>query len=178
MLVLGFLSSLLFSPFQYDETNQGYRLANDVEIEATTEAVFDYLGNSSNASRWSVFVNNIQPLNEGEVADGATGSKRRCFCSPGKPGSYWDEEILDVKKNRLRLLSIYNLKDFPVSMEGLVTEQLYEDKATGSCKLTFSLVKQGKPLGFFEMVKLKWAGYYVAKVFKQNLTNIKADLEK
>ncbi len=51
-----------------------------ITIDAPVDSVFVFLGNSDNASRWSVYVDHITTLNSDSFADGTVGCRRRCFC--------------------------------------------------------------------------------------------------
>src|ERR1041384_7916907 len=89
ILVLG--GVVIFSPYG---TQEGYTyklISNTIEISAPVDSVFAFLGNSANASRWSVFVNHITPINIDSVADGKVGSRRKCYCNADESGKKWEE---------------------------------------------------------------------------------------
>ena len=125
-ITLIFTSMIYFSPFgKYDEAS--YKLLkHSVVINAPVEKVFQYLGNSANATKWSVFVDHITPLNINEVADGKMGSIRRCFVKANETGMIWDEIITEVIPNKKRQLLVYDLVNFKMTADNLATEQLYE----------------------------------------------------
>lgn len=176
-LVLFFIGAVALSPFKYNKQNKRYELVNQVNVEVPVHEAFEYLGNSANARVWSVFVKEVIPLNQEKIEDGKPGSMRRCICMDKSPCDYWDEEILEVLKDKKRVLSIYNLNGFPVTMEGLVTEQIYSSTGASSCTVGLTLYKSSENLSWWQRVKLKLAGYYVARVFRGNLENIKSDVE-
>lgn len=153
-------------------------IKSEVFIDAPAEYVFDYMGISENASKWSVFVSHIRTLNEEEVPDGQAGSIRRCFVNLDESGTQWDEEILEVVDNQKRRLGIFNMIDFPVSAENLETNQCYEPINKRKCKLSLSLYFNSENTSLATEIKMYFASYKIQKIFDKNLTNIKAEIEK
>ena len=178
IIVCMFSIIILLSPYG---THRGFSykvVKHTIEINASVKDVFNFLGNSKNASQWSVFVHHIQPLNADSVQDGKTGSRRRCFCRAYEKGMQWDELITEVIPNKKRQLIIYNLKDFPVTAKNLATEQLYETIDANKCRLTFTVFfKNAKPT-LIEKIKMYIAAYEIKTIFKQNMANIKMIVEK
>ncbi len=166
------------SPFQYNKTTGLYQLENEITINQSVEKVFSYLGNSANASKWSSYVSHINALNENEVSDGALGSTRRCFKNKNGEGIFWDEEIVNVKVNELRELTVYNLNGFLIEADHLFTRQKYASISEGQTNLVFGLYKpQASHNRFIDWLKLKISGHYVAYIFHKNLNNIKKEVE-
>jgi hypothetical protein len=177
ILFILLLLVIWFSPYGYDE-KYGYKLIkNSVTINVSCDSAFQYLGNSENASRWSVFVDHIIPLNADEKPDGSPGSLRRCFAEADEKGSRWDEEITIVEKNKRRQLTIFNMENFSVSAEGLATEQLYQPVNDNCCELTFTVFYKDQNPTFLEELKTYFAAYKIKSIFRNNMNNIKADLE-
>ncbi len=169
LLGLGFV---LCSPYHY-----GKPMSHTIIINAPKEKVFQFLGNSANAARWSVFVNHISTLNPKEVPDGQVGSRRRCFVSKNEQGTQWDELISEVVPNEKRQLSIYNLIEFPLVANNLLTEQQYEKINENQCKLTFSLFYKNGKATLFEHLKTYFAAYRIQSIFERNMLNIKTIIE-
>ena len=174
--IIGLL--LLFSPFKYDKKTDNYVLSHQVFIHRSVQQVFDYLGNSKNASNWSVYVDHITTLNTNEHQDGTVGSKRRCFKNKNEKGIYWDETILNVIPQKERSLSIYNLNGFSVVTSHLVTYQHYERIDKNNTRLKFSLQRSQEDMTLLEKIKIKLAGYVVSSIFEKNLAGIKQQLEQ
>ena len=172
-----FLLVLIFSPYkQNDEV--GYRcVASSIEINASTDEVYTYLGNSDNARVWSTYVDHITTLNADRVTDGNVGSIRRCFKQKDEKGIVWDEEVLLVEKNKRRRLSIFNSKNFPIITAGIRTEQIYEKINENKTKLTFTMYVQQDKMGFFPYIKTKLSAYFIAYYFEKNIANIKQEVE-
>lgn len=169
---------VIFSPFgNHDGFN--YKLVkHTVHINAPVETVFKFLGNSANASRWSVFVDHISPLNADTVTDGKVGSKRRCFCHPDEKGTQWDELITEVVPGKKRQLTIYNMQGFSMSEEGLATEQLYESPGPNTTRLTFTVFYKDKKPGLIGLLKTYLAAYRIKSIFRENMDNIKRLVEQ
>lgn len=165
---------ILFSPFQ--RKGDEYTLEVSIDIERPPSEVFDYLGNSANASEWSVFVDHITPLYTNQVPDGHLGSKRRCFRNSNEKGMIWDEEIVEYEENRLRTLTIYNLQNFRFSTTDLYTKQIYKNNVDAT-KLTFGLYKQRSQTSIWDWIKFKSTGYFIAYIFRENLQKIKYHIE-
>lgn len=174
---IALVAMVLFSP--YSRTEVGIKkVAHTISIDAPVEVVFDYLGNSSNASKWSVFVHHITTLNDSIVPDGAVGSVRRCFVNADEKGRCWDEETVRVVPNHSRRLTIFNMQDFPLTADHLVTEQLYRKTAEDQCELTFTVFYDVENPGLASHLKLYFAAYRIQRIFKQNMKNIKQNVEE
>lgn len=161
-----------FSPTSINSQGE-FKVYKTININKPITTVYEYMGNSENAKIWSVYVDHIDLLS-GE--DGKVGCKRRCFKDSSEKGIQWDEEILEIIPNKKRVLSIYNGKHFPVYSEHLITEQLYTGD-DNNCELSLILTLKGNQ-SFWENFKFKFASFVVKNVFKNNLNNIKKDLEK
>jgi hypothetical protein len=170
--VIAWLIIHFFSPTTYNPKGE-LQVSRIIVINDSVSSVFQYMGNSDNAKKWSVYVNHITLLN-GE--DGKEKCTRRCFKEADESGIQWDEEILELIPNQKRVLSIYNGKNFPIYSEYLLTEQNYEN-IDGKCKLTLQLSLKEKQ-SIFENLKFKFASFVVSNVFEGNLNNIKKDIEK
>jgi uncharacterized protein YndB with AHSA1/START domain len=174
---IALVAMVLFSP--YSRTEVGIKkVAHTISIDAPVEVVFDYLGSSSNASKWSVFVHHITTLNDSIVPDGAVGSVRRCFVNADEKGRCWDEETVRVVPNHSRRLTIFNMQDFPLTADHLVTEQLYRKTAEDQCELTFTVFYDVENPGLASHLKLYFAAYRIQRIFKQNMKNIKQNVEE
>ena len=164
---------VLFSPYGNQEGRDGKLVESKILINAPVEQIFAYLGDSDNASEWSVFVDHISPLNSHEVSDGSPGSIRRCFVKKDEKRKSWDEEVLAVDLNKRRLLSCYNYREFVLTAGILNTEQLYEETKDGHCLLSLTLFFPQEKTSFLKHLKMYYAAYQVSYLFEENLKNIK-----
>jgi uncharacterized protein YndB with AHSA1/START domain len=152
----------------------GKSLAHTVDIDMPPDSVFRYLGNSDNASHWSVFVDHIIPLNADSIPDGSVGSRRRCFCkADGKSGKRWDETISEVVPGKKRQLLLYDFVGFPFSSDHLATEQIYEDLGSGKCRLTFTVFFKDAQPALMESAEMYLSAFYMESIFTRNMANIK-----
>ncbi len=165
------------SPYKFDSIKKKQILSTSIIINSPVEKVFNYLGNSKNAAKWSTYVDHITSLNSDFVADGIVGGKRRCFKQANEKGIQWDEEILEIQLNKRRTLSIYNPKNFPLFADGLITEQEYQKINNNKMKLTFTLFFK-KEVSWFSNFKLKMSALYIKITFDNNLENIKNNNEE
>ncbi len=175
--VIALAGMILFSPYSRKEGFSYKLIMHTVEINASADSVFRFLGDSDNASRWSVFVNHIVPLNTDEVADGQAGSERRCFKEASERGLQWDELITMAEPSKRRQLVLFNMKGFAIAAEGLATEQLYEQLAPQKTRLSFTLFYKDREPSFIELLKTWYAAYEVKSIFKKNMNNIKNLIE-
>jgi uncharacterized protein YndB with AHSA1/START domain len=173
VFVAAVLLMVAFSPYG-DHEGFDYKLVKaSVVIDAPTEQVYAYLGNSDNAQNWSVFVDHITTLNSDSVPDGQKGSVRCCFENADENGKSWDEETVIVEPNKRRQLNCYHYVGFEMTAGNLKTEQLYETTEDGKCRLSFTLFfPEGKDT-FLNSLKMYYGGYDVASIFEQNLANVK-----
>ena len=178
LLLVLFAAAIFLSPYSSQEGFSYKLVKHTVEIDAPIENVFQFLGNSRNASRWSVFVNHITTLNPDSFPDGAVGCRRRCFCMANESGTQWDELVTENTANTKRQLICYNLQDFRMSAEHLATEQLYETLGTHKCKLTFTLFFKDVRPTLWESMKMYIAAYQVKDVYERNMSNIKRIVEE
>jgi len=177
LLVIALIIAVISSPYGKSE-GFDYRLVkHTVHIDASKDSVFSFLGNSANARKWSVFVHHISPLNDDSIPDGLPGSKRRCYCKADETGTRWDETILEVQPGKRRLLSCYAFIGFPITAEGIATEQIFESNSDGTTDLTFTFFIKDREPSLSEYLKLHIGSYKLHSIFKQNLENIKAICE-
>ncbi|MCE3295668.1 MAG: hypothetical protein K0R65_1382 [Crocinitomicaceae bacterium] len=177
LLLLATACAVFFSPYQKHEGMEFSSVREEIIIDAPVDTVFAYIGNSGNAATWSVFVDHITPINSDKFPDGKVGCVRRCYTQADEKGATWDEEILIVEKNKRRRLSIFNLQDFTFKADHLLTEQEYTVLDQKQTKLTFTLFfDQGKET-LWDEFKLKLAAWKAADIFRQNLANIKKEIE-
>lgn len=168
---------ILLSPFGSNK-NFPYKLViHSVEINAPADSIYSFLGKSSNASKWSVFVNHIVPLNTNEVPDGKVGCKRRCFQHADEKGLQWDEKITVADKNKRRQLTIFNMVDFGMKAEGLATEQIYEPISPTKTKLSFTLFYINNNPSLIDLLKTYFSGFEVKSIYERNMANIKSIIE-
>jgi len=177
LLIIGIASIVYFSPYTNYPGFEGKVVKYTVEIDASVDSVYSFLGNSKNASKWSVFVDHITPINADSFADGKQGSRRRCFCKADETGTQWDELISIDEPGLRRQLTIYNLKGFPMTADNLATEQIYEGINYTGCKLTFIVFFKDVKPSWIDQFKLHLAAYKITPIFKGNMNNIKSILE-
>lgn len=176
LMTLLLLAGVLFSPYG-QQPGYSYKLVgHTVVIDAPLEVVFNYLGNSSHASDWSVYVHHITPLNADRLPDGSIGSRRRCFRQADETGIRWDELITEVLPNQKRQLTLNHLVGFPMSAKNLATEQIYRPLPNGKCQLTFTVFFTREP-SWFDAFKMYLAAYVIKDLFKKNMVNIRHKVE-
>lgn len=173
-LIVAFIS---LSPFGYHKGFDYPLIIQTIVIDAEPETVFKYLGNSSNAAEWSVFVDHISPLNAEKVQDGEIGSERRCFGSADETGIIWDERITRVEPGAHRQLEIYNLQGFELKADHLVTDQLYRRTNGLQTSLSFTLHYGDHDPSLWTTLKTYVAAYKISSIFADNLINIKKEIE-
>lgn len=178
LLVLGVGGAIIFSPYGSHEGFNGKLIENTVEIDAPADSVFAYLGNSANAHNWSVFVDHITTLNSDSFPDGVPGSRRRCFRQADEKGIQWDELITVREPGKRRQLSIYNLKEFSMQADNLLTEQLYTPLGPNKCKLSLTLFFRDGKASWWDTFKTYLAAYKVKSIFSGNMANIKRIIEE
>lgn len=176
-LIVATAAMIYFSPYGTHEGFPHKVMKHSIEISAPANAVYNYLGNSANASEWSTFVDHITPLNTDSVADGAIGSRRRCFTTAAETGATWDETITENIPNTKREIIIYDLKDFPMVANNLATEQLYKPISHDKTNLTFTVFFKDAQPTLWESFKTYIAAYKIIDVFKGNMENIKRIVE-
>ncbi|MEJ2539460.1 MAG: SRPBCC family protein [Gemmatimonadota bacterium] len=175
LVALGFVGAMAFSPYRSRPGTDPPSILEAVEIEASCPEVHAYLGDSSNARDWSVYVDHITPLNTDQAADGAEGSIRRSFRNADETGMRWDEYFEHVEPG-LRRLTVYNIVGAPSTRGALVTEQIYEPLGPGRCRLAFSLfLREDASLG--DAVLMRLAAWDIARIFRSNIRNVKAEVE-
>lgn len=177
LLVLSSCIMIMVSPYGQTKGMPYKSVQHSIIVNVPLEKAYAYLGNSNNASKWSVFVHHITPLNPDSFADGQTGSRRRCFCYANEKGRYWDELISEVIPGKKRQLILYNLNDFPIKAEGLATEQLYEKLSPSSCRITFTVFFKEPAPTLITLLKTYFAAFTIHDIFIQNMNNIKQQLE-
>ena len=169
------VAALVLSPWGAHDGFAYPLMLESVDVDRSCPEVHRYLGDSSHARDWSVYVDHITPLNADEVPDGAAGSIRRSFRNADESGTRWDE-YFEVVEPRRRRLTIYGIHGAPRPAGELMTEQLYEPLGPDACRLTFTLFLRDEPsLG--DRLLLGLASWEVARIFRANLGNIKQRVE-
>ncbi|KAJ3086058.1 hypothetical protein HK102_013553 [Quaeritorhiza haematococci] len=86
-------------------------VAHEIDIDVPVEFLWQFLGNNTNAHRWSSFFDHISDLpanlerNNREIG---VGKRRRCYRTAEEKGYYWDEETVHVIPHRLRRIYTFN----------------------------------------------------------------------
>jgi hypothetical protein len=167
---------VFFSPYK-SHPNRGHAIIKTIEIEATQEELYNYLGHSDNAADWSSYVSHIETMNEEEFADGEKGSTRRCYQKDDETNT-WDERIELAYPYSYRRLSIYNMQGFVIKSDALLTEQLYDEIDSATTRLSLTLYIDPDKGTWTDHLKLYIASYKVGSVFEANLKKIKTINEK
>lgn len=176
ILALGVVILLIVSPYT-EHSDEFKTVEASIEINAPIDSVFAYMSNSAYASDWSSYVDHITPLNTNEIEDGKVGSIRRVFVSVREKDAHWDEKITEVSQNKKRKLSIYDIDGLAMSADGLLTEQRYEKLSTGKTRLSLVLYFDEEHQGMWTAFKMHLGSFRVRSIFKQNLVNIKREIE-
>lgn len=177
ILIIAISIMIICSPFGKHKEFDYKLIINSIEINAPADSVYSFLGKSSNASKWSVFVNHINPLNPDVVPDGKVGSQRRCFKNEDEKGLQWDEEITVAEINKRRQLTIFNMQGFDMQAEGLATEQIYEVISPSKTKLSFTLFYLNNNPSLADLLKTYFSAFEVKSIYERNMTNIKNIIE-
>jgi len=163
---------------KYLEVEWDKATTTSVIINAPLSAVWKYASDSTKAVDWSVFFAHIDPLPG--ISDGQIGSLRRCFRNANTNPPYWDEIIILLEPEKMRVITTYNLTGFKF---GFLTEgsyvfvrQLYRAIDANRTEMTFQ-TRYSQRSGL-----LTKFGFFLAKsdtedIFKKNLHNIKAAIE-
>ena len=157
-------------------------LSQSVEIAAAADSVFRFLGDTGSAMRWSVFVDEIRPLNADSVAPWAAGSRFRCFVRKNGKERRWDETVLEAVPGRKRRLVLYGFAGFSAAPDSLTLEQIYapmedaDGREVGASRLTFNLYFTRGP-GWKEALQMFFAAYPIKGIFSRDLANVKRILE-
>ncbi|MES1172334.1 MAG: SRPBCC family protein [Bacteroidota bacterium] len=171
-------TALAFSPYGRRVDPPSPRLEETVDVAAPCGRVFTYLGDSSHARLWSVFINHITPLNPEVAADGAVGSIRRSFRNADEQGMRWDEEFMIVEPDRRRRLRIFNMVEARAPRDNsLMSEQVYRPLPDGGCRLAFTLFLQNPP-SLADQVAVRLIAHQVSRVFRRNIANVKRLVEQ
>jgi uncharacterized protein YndB with AHSA1/START domain len=172
------IAAIAFSPFRRRPGAATPRLEETVDVAAPCERVFSYLGDSTHAHQWSVFIDHITPLNPAIAADGAEGAIRRSYRNANEQGTRWDELFTIVEPARRRQLRIFNIVDSASPRDNhLMTEQLYQPLPHGGCRLAFTLFFE-QPPGPRDQLPMRLVSYEVARVFRRNIGNVKRLVEQ
>lgn len=67
--------------------------------------------------------------------------------------------------------------DFPVTANGLYTEQVYDSIGPETTRLTFTVFYKNHHPGLWEEFKTYLAAYKIKRIFRENMNNIKSLVE-
>ncbi len=99
------------------------------------------------------------------------------FATKNENGMQWDELITNVNHNKERELSIYNLQHFSMTAENLAIQQLYVNTRDNQCRLAFTVFFKDDNQAILASVKLYISAYKINSILKENLINIKKNIE-
>ena len=171
------------SPYQRQPGAAFRMLSHGVDIAAAADSVFLFLGDTAQAGRWSVFVDEFRPLNADSVAPWGAGSRFRCFVRKEGKERSWDETVLEAIPGRKRSLVLYGFAGFSAAPDSLSLEQVItplldaEGREVGASHLAFRLYFTGAP-GWKETLQMFFAAYSIRAIFSRDLENVKRLLEK
>lgn len=172
------LPSIQLLQSEYQNVDWESALSHSVVINAPLDQVWAYASDSSKAKDWSVFFDHISPLPG--TGDGQIGALRRCFRNREEAPPYWDEIIILLSPQKLRVITTYNLTGFKFEWltrgSYVFVRQLYRSLDDKRTELTFQTNYST------ESVFVTKAGFFISKrdtldIFKKNLTNIKLAIE-
>jgi hypothetical protein len=153
-------------------------VTESVTINAPVEVVWKYVSDSTKARDWSVYFDHISPLPG--IQDGQVGSLRRCFRNADESGLSWDEVTTIIQPLKMRQITTYNIKHLPWSLltfGGYVfVRQHYRKISDQQTELTFQTVSPADANWIHRKV-FEFSRRDTLRIFKQNLTNIKALIE-
>ena len=97
---------IFFSPYGKGDFYDNRFLKSSVTISVSKDSVYNVLGNSENARKWSVFVHHINTVNSSQIMDGTVGSIRRCYQNKDESGLRWDEEVIINKNSHFKYSNV------------------------------------------------------------------------
>lgn len=178
IFIVASIVMIIMSPYGKQEGFDHKLVKTTIDIDRPVEAVYKYLGNSANASKWSVYVDHISPMNADSFPDGAVGSRRRVFCNADEQGRRWDELISENILHSKRELELYNYHDFPMTADHLATSQLYERTSDSTTRLTFTVFFKEYEPSLIETYKMYLGAFWIQNIFEKNMKNIKMYVEE
>lgn len=179
---------IIYSPYKRHPGVDYRILSQSVEIAGAADSVYRFLGDTANVKRWSVFVDEIRPLNADSVAPWDPGSRLRCFVRKGAKGGKggtekrWDETVLEAVPGRKRILVLYGFAGFSAAPDSLTMEQIFtpledaDGREVGAGLLTFNLYFTRGP-GWRETFQMFFAAYSIKGIFSRDLANVKRVIE-
>lgn len=183
MAVLALAVGLIInSPYKRHPGRDQRMLSQSLEIAAAADSVYRYLGDTANAKRWSIFADEIKPLNADSVAPWAPGSRLRSFVRSGGKERRWDETVLEAVPGRKRVRVLYGFAGFSAAPDSLTLEQVFtpladaDGREVGACRLDFNLYFTHEPR-WRQTLQMFFAAYSLKGIFSRDLANIKRSLE-
>lgn len=153
-------------------------VSESIIINAPVEDVWDYGSDSTRATDWSVFFDHITPLPG--IPDGNVGARRRCFRNADETGEYWDEIAISSVKYQFRQIITYNLTNFRpnflASGGHMYVRQYYRAIDAHTTEMTFQ-TQYPANANWKTKLSARLTKKKTAKIFKENLENIKANIE-
>jgi hypothetical protein len=157
-------------------------LSQSLDMAAAADSAYRFLGDTANAGRWSVFVDEILPLNADSVAPWAPGSRLRCFVRSGGKERRWDETVLETVPGRKRVLVLHGFAGFSAAPDSLTLEQVFtpledaDGREVRAVRMTFNLYFT-RPPGWRETFQMFFAAYSIKGIFSRDLANVKRIME-
>lgn len=154
-----------------------------VIINAPIERVWEYAGDSSKASEWSIFFDHISPLPG--IPDGQVGALRRCYRRADGSGVTWDERVVKINRPFGRQIRTFNIVNSAhAGLEKIEFDVFHKLKRIGpnQTELTFSSEaatsnEAMSQLSLSEIFKWFLLRQDAAEIVQKNVENIKLLIE-
>jgi hypothetical protein len=124
-----------------------------------------------------LYIDHIDMLSKQMDSTNEVGAVSRFYTNSDETGQFYDAQVLQSEKNKKRVVKLFNFTDFPISFNEIINEQVFRSLPENKCELSLSLYYKKTCPDFWDEVKAHVASYRIKKAFRENMNNLKKELE-
>lgn len=176
-LLIALVLFIRFSPYKKLSGHDANGVENSIVIDRSTDMVFDFMCQQGDVKRWMLYIDHIDVLSKQLNKVSEVGTISRFYSNNDETGQTYDAEVLQSEKNKKRVVKLFNFTDFPITFNEVINEQVFKTLPENKCELSLKLYYEKARPDFWDEVKAHVASYRIKKAFRENMENLKKELE-
>jgi hypothetical protein len=175
--LIGLVLFIRFSPYKKLSDREQNGIHDRVMINRPVDIVFDFMCQAGDVKKWMLYIDHVDMLTKKADTKSETGTVTRFYTNSDETGQAYDVKVLQSIKNKKRVLKLYNFTDFPITFNEIINEQVFTILPENKCELNMKLYYKSTRPDLWDEVKAHVASYRVKKAFRENMENLKTELE-
>jgi uncharacterized membrane protein len=177
-LLIGLVLFIRFSPYKKLPGHNKCGIKHAIVINNTAENVYEFLCNQPEEKKWMNYTDHIDLVSKQADSLSEIGNIFRHYSNNDETGQMYDSKVLKIEKNKRRVIRLNHFTDFPMSFNEIITEQQFRTLPENKCELSMTLFYENTKPDFWDEVKAYLASYRIKKAIRENMENLKKEMEK